>query len=115
MKITDIRTRVVEWKGVTVPPAPHFCTNPMDLLALPRDSMASFRFHGWLIVEVFTDSGHIGIGNAALAPRVAKQIIDLYLKPILIGRDPWDVEALGSTCTATPWPSAARASGWPPS
>lgn len=43
---------------------------------------------------MFTDSGHIGIGNAALAPRVAKQIIDLYLKPILIGRDPWDVEAL---------------------
>src|SRR5580658_2115588 len=94
MKITDIRTRVVEWKGVTVPPAPHFCTNPMDLLNLPSDSMASFRFHGWLIVEVFTDSGHVGIGNAALAPRVAKQIIDLYLKPILIGRDPWDFEAL---------------------
>jgi L-alanine-DL-glutamate epimerase-like enolase superfamily enzyme len=36
----------------------------------------------------------VGIGNAALAPRVAKQIIDVYLKPILIGRDPWDSEAL---------------------
>jgi L-lyxonate dehydratase len=94
MKITDIRTRVVEWKGATVPPQPHFCTNPMDLLELPSDSMASFRFHGWLIVELFTDSGHVGIGNAALAPRVAKQIVDLYLKPVLIGRDPWDVEAL---------------------
>lgn len=94
MKITDIRTRVVEWKGPTVPPAPHFCTNPMDLLALPSDSMASFRFHGWLIVEVFTDSGHVGIGNAALAPRIAKQIVDLYLRPILMGRDPWDIEAL---------------------
>jgi L-rhamnonate dehydratase len=66
----------------------------MDLLALPSDSMASFRFHGWLIVEVFTDAGHVGIGNAALAPRVAKEIVDLYLKPILMGRDPWDVEAL---------------------
>ena len=94
MKITEIRTRVVEWRGPTVPPAPHFCTNPMDLLALPADSMASFRFHGWLIVEIFTDSGYVGIGNAALAPRVAKQLIDLYLKPILIGRDPWDTEAL---------------------
>jgi L-rhamnonate dehydratase len=77
-----------------VPPQPHFCTNPMDLLALPSDSMASFRFHGWLIVEVFTDAGHVGIGNAALAPRIAKQIIDVYLKPILMGRDPWDVEPL---------------------
>ena len=28
MKITDIRTRVVEWRGPTVPPQPHFCTNP---------------------------------------------------------------------------------------
>ena len=94
MKITEIRTRVVEWRGPTVPPQPHFCTNPMDLLALSSDSMASFRFLGWLIVEVFTDAGHVGIGNAALAPRVAQQIIDLYLKPILIGRDPWDVEPL---------------------
>ena len=25
---------------------PHFCTNPMDLLDLPADSMAGFRFHG---------------------------------------------------------------------
>jgi len=94
MKITDIRTRVVEWRGPTVPPAPHFCTNPMDLLSLPADSMAGFRFHGWLIVEIFTDAGHVGIGNAALAPRVTKQTIDVYLKPLLIGADPWDVEFL---------------------
>jgi len=94
MKITEIRTRVVEWRGPTVPPAPHFCTNPMDLLSLPADSMAGFRFHGWLIVEIFTDAGHVGIGNAALAPRVTKQTIDVYLKPLLIGADPWDVEFL---------------------
>ena len=94
MKITEIRTRVVEWRGPTVRPAPHFCTNPMDVLALPADSMAGFRFHGWLVVEVFTDAGHVGIGNAALAPRVTKQTIDLYLKPLLVGADPWDVEFL---------------------
>jgi len=94
VKITDIRTRVVEWRGPTVPPQPHFCTNPMDLLALPADSMAGFRFHGWLIVEIFTDAGHTGIGNAALAPRLTKQGIDVYLKPLLLGRDPFDVEFL---------------------
>jgi L-alanine-DL-glutamate epimerase-like enolase superfamily enzyme len=94
MKITDVRTRVVEWRGPTVPPAPHFCTNPMDLLSLPADSMAGFRFHGWVIVEIFTDAGHVGIGNAALAPRVTKQTIDLYLKPLLLGADPWDLEFL---------------------
>ena len=94
MKITEIRTRVVEWRGKTVPPEPHFCTNPMDLLDLGQDSMAGFRFYGWLIVEIFTDSGHVGIGNAALAPRVAKQIIDTYLKPLLLGKDPFDTEFL---------------------
>jgi L-lyxonate dehydratase len=94
MKITEVRTRVVQWRGKTVPPRPHFCTNPMDLLDLPADSMAGFRFHGWLIVEVFTDAGHVGIGNAALAPLVTKQVIDLYLKPLLIGKDPFDSEFL---------------------
>ena len=94
MKITDVRTRVVEWRGQTVPPQPHFCTNPMDLLDLPADSMGGFRFHGWLVVEIFTDAGHVGIGNAALAPRLTKQAIDLYLKPLLIGRDPFDTEVL---------------------
>jgi L-lyxonate dehydratase len=94
VKITEVRTRVVEWRGETVPPQPHFCTNPMDLLELQSDPMGSFRFHGWLIVEVFTDSGHVGIGEAALAPRVAKSLIDLYLKPILIGANPFDSEFL---------------------
>ena len=100
MKITEIRTRVVEWRGPTVPPQPHFCTNAMDLVepmlqaSSTKDSMASFRFHGWLIVEVFTDAGLVGIGNAALAPRLTKQTIDLYLAPLVIGRDPFDVELL---------------------
>ncbi len=94
MKITEIRTRVVQWRGKTVPLPPHFCTNPMDLLALPEASMQTFTFHGWLVVEIFTDDGLVGIGNAALAPHVTKQVIDLYLKPLLIGADPWDIEFL---------------------
>ena len=94
MKIKEIRTRVVRWRGKTVPLPPHFCTNPMDLLELPEASMQTFTFHGWLVVEVFTDDGLVGIGNAALAPQVTKQVIDLYLKPLLIGCDPWDIEFL---------------------
>jgi L-alanine-DL-glutamate epimerase-like enolase superfamily enzyme len=102
MIIREIRTRVVEWRGTTVPPQPHFCTNPVDLLQLDDmrarsgrgDAMASFRFHGWLIVEVMTDTGLVGIGEAALSPRLTKQAIDLYLKPILIGTDPLDIEYL---------------------
>jgi len=94
MKITEIRTRVVRWRGKTVPLPPHFCTNPMDVLELPDASMRTFTFHGWLLVEVFADNGMVGLGNAALAPQVTKQVIDLYLKPLLIGEDPWDVERL---------------------
>ena len=94
MKITEVRTRVAQWRGKTVPLPPHFCTNPMDLLSLSEASMSTFTFHGWLVVEVFTDNGLVGIGNAALAPNVTKQVIDLHLKPLLIGQDPWDVEFL---------------------
>jgi L-alanine-DL-glutamate epimerase-like enolase superfamily enzyme len=96
MKITEIRTRVVQWKGKTVPLPPHFCTNPMDAIApmLSKKTMGTFTFHGWLVVEIFTDNGLVGIGNAALSPLVTKQLIDLYLKPLLIGADPWDIEFL---------------------
>jgi L-alanine-DL-glutamate epimerase-like enolase superfamily enzyme len=94
MKITEIRTRVLRWRGDTVPLPPHFCTNPMDVMELPEASMRTFTFHGWLVVEVFTDDGLVGIGNAALAPQATKQVIDLYLKPLLIGHDPWDIERL---------------------
>ena len=52
--------------------------------------MGSFRFHEWLICEIETDDGHIGIGNAALAPQLVKKTIDEYLKPLVIGEDPFD-------------------------
>ncbi|HKD91135.1 MAG TPA: L-rhamnonate dehydratase [Terriglobales bacterium] len=94
MKITKIRTRVARWKGKTTSLPAHFCTNPMDLLELGEPSMRTFTFHGWLIVEVFTDDGLVGIGNAALAPQVTKQVVDSYLAPLLIGENPWDIEAL---------------------
>ncbi len=94
MRIKEIRTRVMRWRGKTVPLPPHFCTNPMDLLNLTEASMQTFTFHGWLVVEIFTDDGLVGIGDAALAPQVTKQVIDLHLKQLLIGKDPWDIEFL---------------------
>jgi L-lyxonate dehydratase len=94
MKIKEIRTRVFRWRGKTVPLPAHFCTNPMDSLQLPQASMGTFTFHGWLVVEIFTDDGLVAIGNSALAPQVTKQAIDLYLKPLLVGQNPWDIEFL---------------------
>jgi L-rhamnonate dehydratase len=94
MKITEVRTRVVQWEGKTTPLPAHFCTNPMDLVAFREASMGNFAFHGWLLIEIFTDSGHVGLGNAALSPLVTKSLIDLYLRPLLISADPWDTEYL---------------------
>ena len=98
MKITEVKTKLYEWTGETVPPAQHFCTNAMDALyekADPnQDTMSSFRFHNWLVVEIHTDTGDIGIGNAALAPPITKAVIDTYLKKMLIGANPFDYEYL---------------------
>ena len=52
--------------------------------------MGSFRFHEWLVCEIETEDGTIGIGNAALAPQVTKKTIDTYLKPLVIGESPFD-------------------------
>jgi L-rhamnonate dehydratase len=102
MKIKSVRARVFEWKGKTVPPQGNFCSNAMDLVynnrvnthAASNDTMNTFRFHGWTVVEVETDDGIIGLGNVALAPKIAKAIIDEYLAPLVIGQDPWDYEYL---------------------
>ena len=94
MKITEVRTRVVQWEGKTTPLPPHFCTNPMDLVMFREPSMGHFAFHGWVLVEIFTDAGLVGLGNAALSPLLTKACIDIYLKPLLSGADPWDTEYL---------------------
>jgi len=94
MKITNVRARTFEWKGKTVPPQGNFCANAMDLLYSKQETMSSFRFHGWTVVEVEADNGLVGYGNVALAPRISKQIVDQYLKPLVMGQDPWDYEYL---------------------
>jgi len=66
----------------------------MDLVMFREASMGNFAFHGWVLVEIFTDAGLVGLGNAALAPIVTKACIDIYLKPVLLGADPWDTEFL---------------------
>lgn len=98
MKITAVRAKVYEWTGQVCPPQGNFCTNAMDILTNPSantdDKMGSFRFHAWTVVEVETDTGIIGLGNVALAPHIAKNIIDIYLAPAILGEDPFDYEYL---------------------
>ena len=89
-KIKNIKTTVYQWKGKTSPVQSNFCTNASDVLFEKSDAMGSFRFHEWLVCEIETEDGIIGIGNAALAPQITKKTIDTYLKPLVIGKDPFD-------------------------
>ena len=89
-KIKNIKTTVYQWKGKTSPVQSNFCTNASDVLFEKSDAMGSFRFHEWLVCEIETENGIIGIGNAALAPQITKKTIDTYLKPLVIGEDPFD-------------------------
>lgn len=98
MRIVSIKTKVYEWKGETVQSDMKLSTNPMDLFeefgATHKNTLESFVFHSWLIVEVETDSGIIGIGNTALSPFVCQTTIDRYLRDVLIGQDARDIERL---------------------
>jgi L-rhamnonate dehydratase len=102
MRIKSVRALVYEWRGKTVPPQGNFCANAMDIIwddkggqrTAPNDTMNAFRFHSWTVVELETDDGLLGLGNAALAPPICKAIIEQYLAPLVIGRDPWDYEYL---------------------
>ena len=93
-KIKDVKTTIYKWTGEIVPPAQNFCTNPTDILRESGDKMKSFRFHQWMVCEVISDDGTIGLGNAALAPEVTKKAIDCYLKDLVIGEDPFDYDYL---------------------
>ncbi len=74
--------------------------------------MVSYRFLGWLIVEVKANTGDVGIGEAALAPRVTKQVINLHLKPILPGKNPLDTEFLWQHMYRRTIALDARESAW---
>lgn len=93
MIIKSIRTKLYQWKGPVKTSDTIFAT-PVSLLPFQVDSQASYRFFSWLVVEIETDEGHVGIGNAGLCPDVTKQIIDSKLKSLLIGENPLNNEYL---------------------
>jgi L-alanine-DL-glutamate epimerase-like enolase superfamily enzyme len=48
------------------------------------------------LVRVTTDDGVVGVGEciARRAPEVVATTVDRLLAPLVVGRDPWDVEGL---------------------
>jgi L-alanine-DL-glutamate epimerase-like enolase superfamily enzyme len=93
MKITKVKTKLYQWKGPVKTSDTIFAT-PLSTLPFQDDSQAPFRFFSWLIVEIETDDGITGIGNAGLAPDVTKQIVDSKLSSLLINENPLNTEYL---------------------
>ena len=83
MKIINIKTKLYQWKGPVKTSDTIFAT-PLSALPFQDDSQAPFRFFSWLVVEIETDDGIVGIGNAGLSPDITKQIIDSKLRSLLI-------------------------------
>ena len=94
-KIKDVRAKLYTWKGPIQKIHDNFCTSAADLLNkenISADGMSTFKFLSWLVVEVETEDGHVGLGNAALSPKPCKSVVDNYLKPAIIGESIWDYE-----------------------
>ena len=47
-----------------------------------------------VLVRIFTDEGLYGIGSVGVGNGAAAYVIEEHLKPMLLGRDPFDVELL---------------------
>ena len=93
MKIKSIKTKLYQWQGPVKTSDTIFAT-PLSALPFQNDAQAPFRFFSWLVVEVHTDEGHIGYGNAGLSPDLCKLIVDSKLAGLLLGENPLNTEYL---------------------
>ena len=84
MKIKEIRTRAVHWRGKTVPLPPHFCTNPMDLAPrFPKPPWAPSPSTAGSSSKFSPTTASSASATPPSRRPITKQVIDLYLKPLL--------------------------------
>jgi L-alanine-DL-glutamate epimerase-like enolase superfamily enzyme len=93
MKITAVTAKLYQWEGPVVIEDTIFAT-PVSMLPFQTDAQRPYRFFSWLVVEIETDDGIVGIGNAGLSPDLAKKVIDDKLNPLLIDENPFNTEYL---------------------
>jgi L-rhamnonate dehydratase len=93
MKIKSVCTKLYRWTGPVKTDDTVFAT-PLSALPFQTDAQAPFRFFSWLVVEIETDGGIVGIGNAGLSPDVSRLIVDSKLAPLLVGENPLNTEYL---------------------
>jgi len=86
MKIKEVKSKLYEWTGPVVTSETKF-NNPLSVLPFQEDSQAPYRFFSWLVVEVVTENGVVGYGNAGLSPDLTKMIVDKKLAGQLVGEN----------------------------
>lgn len=111
MRITKVTASVYEWTGPVAPIHANFCTTAADILTRTPGSITGYSFLGWLVVEIETDDGLVGLGNAALSPHVTKAVIDTHLAPLLIGENPLDIAYLWERMYRQTLPFGRKGSG----
>lgn len=94
MRITSVTAKLYKWKGPVKTSETRFNT-PLTVLHETGDAQAAYRFFDWLVVEIRTDSGLVGYGNAGLSPDVTKLVVDNKLTPLLIDENPLNTTYLG--------------------
>jgi L-alanine-DL-glutamate epimerase-like enolase superfamily enzyme len=80
--IVDVRCRLFE--APTTGGGVRYA-NPLRAWDPARDERG-FSFPRWLVVEVETSAGIVGIGNAGLAADLLPPIVETRLKPVVLGR-----------------------------
>ena len=93
MKITSVTPKLYQWKGPVKTTDTIFAT-PLSVLPFQEDAQAPFRFFSWLVLEIETDTGLVGLGNAGLCPDITQHIIASKLTSLLVGENPFNTEYL---------------------
>ncbi|MFY8216386.1 MAG: enolase C-terminal domain-like protein [Chthoniobacterales bacterium] len=94
MKITDIHATNLQFSRTPDTLKKHLCTPTSKF----RDPLSVGQ--NWFgpvaitVVEVFTDEGITGVGTAGGFTSVPKEVIDTYLKPIVVGESPFNTELM---------------------
>ncbi|MDX2973424.1 enolase C-terminal domain-like protein [Kribbella solani] len=107
-KIVDVRCRLFEAPGG---PYQVMYANPLRAWDGAPAAEGSFGFHEWMTVEVELATGEIGVGNAALNPRLAIQVVSRQLAPLVLGQSSADREALWQRMYRTIVPFGRRGVG----
>ncbi|MBU3666676.1 MAG: L-rhamnonate dehydratase [Chthoniobacterales bacterium] len=94
MKVTDIKTTNLAFSRTPETLKKHLCTPTSKF----RDPLSSGQ--NWFgpvaltVVEVFTDEGITGVGTAGGFTSVPLEVVETYLKPVVLGESPFNTELM---------------------